>query len=73
MMGEQADLKRLAGLTLDQIQNNILAAISGNWKNLYPDKHGTGKKTGFADKRQQQTDSLIEGFAKRALDGDDGR
>lgn len=44
MMGEQADLKRLEGMSFSQIQETILAAISGKWKNLYPDKNRSNGK-----------------------------
>ena len=59
MMSEQADLKRLEGMNFNQIQETILAAISGEWKNLYPDKRN-GKTNGSAstNKKQQQMDDI---------------
>lgn len=38
MYGEQSDLDRLQGLSPPEIEQTILAAISNNWKNLYPEK-----------------------------------
>jgi hypothetical protein len=52
MMGEQADLQRLQGMTYTDIEKAILEAIAKNWKHLYPD-HGKGnskngtRKTGI--------------------------
>lgn len=45
MMGEQAALQMLQGMTYQEIEKTILEAISRNWKNLYPEK-GNGKSTG---------------------------
>lgn len=59
MMGEQADLKRLEGMNFNQIQETILAAMGGGWKNLYPEKqNGTSKKS-------DAVNGLKEAFAKR--------
>jgi len=45
MMGEQAELKNLVGLTFQETEKTILKAISSKWKTLYPEK-GNGKSTG---------------------------
>lgn len=58
MMGEQADLKRLARMEYKQIEATILTAIANNWKNLYPEKNGTGKNG--KPTKQQQTDATSE-------------
>lgn len=42
MMGEQAALKMLQGMTYQQVEKTILEAISRNWKNLYPEHGNTG-------------------------------
>lgn len=64
MNGEQADLKRLQGMTFEQIEAVILAATSGGWKNLYPEKHKqpNGKGT---NKREQESISRKSDFAAR--------
>lgn len=62
MMAEQAELKRLEGMDFNQINETILAAIAGEWKNLYP-----GKKNGTS-KTAQRTDSVNarrEAFARK--------
>ena len=66
MMAEQAALKRLQGMNYQQIESTILAAISGGWANLYPEKqNGTnGKKNGLS-KSEQHAASLVKGFAER--------
>lgn len=38
MMGEQADLKRLTGLSPPDVERTILTAMANKWKNLYPEK-----------------------------------
>jgi hypothetical protein len=53
MMGEQADLKRLEGMTYPQIQETILQAIGSGWKNLYPEKNN-GKSNGTGTNKKQQ-------------------
>lgn len=61
MMGEQADLKRLEGMTFTQIQSTILAAISNGWKNLYPEQNrnqGNG-----INKKQQHMDAVRQSVA----------
>jgi uncharacterized protein YdaU (DUF1376 family) len=59
MYGEQADLKRLEGKQFTQIQETILAAISNNWKNLYPDSNGKSKQNnGLTKVQQQQANNL---------------
>ena len=69
MMGEQADLKRLEGLNFNQIQETILAAISGQWKNLYPEKSQNGKSNGTGtNKKQQQMDSIKQSVASHYAD-----
>ena len=57
MMGEQADLKRLERMTFEQLQSTILSAISNKWKNLYPEKNGTGKRTN-GTKQEQLTGTV---------------
>jgi len=55
-----------------QYRKNPLTYLnSQSWENeiIIPNNNGTK----LTDKRQQQTGSLIEGFAKRHFDGDDGR
>ncbi|HNP08159.1 MAG TPA: hypothetical protein PKN99_11070 [Cyclobacteriaceae bacterium] len=63
MMGEQAALKRLQGMTYQQIESTILAAISGGWANLYPEKNN-GTKTGTTKSKQHAHD-LITAHAER--------
>jgi hypothetical protein len=53
MMGEQADLKRLEGMSFSQIKQTILAAIAGNWKNLYPENVNANGKPKTTTKEQQ--------------------
>lgn len=60
IMGEQADLKRLQGMNFSQIEETLLAAISGKWKNLYPDKNGFSKTT-----RKESDYGRRKGFAER--------
>lgn len=65
MMGEQADLKRLEGMNFNQIQETILQAISGQWKNLYPDRGQNGKANGTGiNKKQQHTATIFQGIAE---------
>lgn len=45
MMGEQADLKRLANMTYAQMEGTILTAMANKWKNLYPENKRNGKST----------------------------
>jgi len=49
IMGEQAAIKQIEGMTEEQILNTIFKAIESNWLNLYPDRNGNtnGKKRGF--------------------------
>jgi uncharacterized protein YdaU (DUF1376 family) len=64
MMGEQAALKQLAGLSESEIIETILRAIAGKWKNLYPEKsksYGNSK----TDQRSNAVNSRRESFAKR--------
>jgi uncharacterized protein YdaU (DUF1376 family) len=61
IMGEQADLKRLHGMNFQQIEQTILAAISGKWKNLYPEKNGGSKTT----KRTDEVNARREAFARK--------
>jgi Zn/Cd-binding protein ZinT len=56
MMGEQADLRRLQGMTFQQIEKTILSAIANNWKNLYPEKEQKRHDTGITNKKQQQSE-----------------
>lgn len=62
IMGEQADLRRLQGMSFNQIEQTIQQAISGNWKNLYPEKNG---KPTYKTRQQKNTDDLVAGFAAR--------
>lgn len=61
MMGEQADLKRLEGMTYPQIQETILQAIGSGWKNLYPER--SNGKSNSTNKKQQQMDSIKQTVA----------
>jgi hypothetical protein len=54
--GEQADLKRMEGMSFHQIQETIQKALAGPWKNLYPD-HGKTGSTKTNSKQQQVSDS----------------
>lgn len=58
--GEQADLRRLQGMTFQQVEQAIQQAIAANWKNLYPEKNGTGKQT-----RKETTSDLAIALAER--------
>lgn len=58
MMGEQSDLARLEGKPFDRIKETILQAMAGGWKNLYPEKNETSKKS-------EAVNSLTTAFAKR--------
>lgn len=62
IMGEQADLRRLQGMSFNQIEQTIQQAIGGNWKNLYPEKNG---KPTYKTRQQKNTDDLVAGFAAR--------
>lgn len=64
MMGEQADLKRL-GMCEDEIQETILAAISNNWKNLYPDKTQKSKSKSNGHSNEHPAEAAARAFAKR--------
>jgi hypothetical protein len=64
MMGEQSDLKRLEKMDYAQMEETILTAIAGNWKNLYPDKIKPNGNGNFKDKRQTNIDTLATNFAK---------
>lgn len=70
MHGEQADLKRFNGMTFQQIEATILAAIAGKWKNLYPEKNGNGitKKPG-----KETSEDLAKAFAERRVRDANGR
>lgn len=57
MMGEQADLKRLEGLTEGQIEETILTAIANNWKNLYPQRNGKSATTPSVSRKQAEADA----------------
>lgn len=64
MFGEQSALKRFAGMDYPRIEETILTAMAGKWKNLYPEK-SNGKTNGnYQDKRQANIDSLVTSFAK---------
>lgn len=65
MMGEQADLKRLTGLSPPDVERTILTAMANKWKNLYPDYNRNGASKNTKSKHQQQIDSLVAGFAAR--------
>lgn len=71
MMGEQADLQRLQGMTYEQISETITAAIAANWRNLYPDRtngkfiNNNQPKT----KQQRNVSDLAKGFAARHGNG----
>jgi uncharacterized protein YdaU (DUF1376 family) len=56
IMGEQADLKRLQGMPFQRIEETILAAIGGTWKNLYPERNGKTTHNS-TNKKQQQSDA----------------
>lgn len=62
MYGEQADLKRLEKMNYAQMEDTVLTAIAGKWKNLYPEK-SNGKAT-YTDKRQANLNDLATSFAK---------
>lgn len=65
MMAEQADLKRLEGLTFSRIQETIQAGIGGSWKNLYPENtHNNGKSKSIS-KKQEHLVSLVRSYAER--------
>lgn len=67
MMGEQADLKRLDRMDFQQIEKTILTAIAGNWKNLYPEKDGTGKRNNGKQEQSAATaDYLKEYYSNKA-------
>lgn len=66
--GEQADLKRMQGMTFHQIQETIQQAIAGKWKNLYP-SHGKNGIIRATTKQQQTTDTaeyLKQHYSERA-------
>lgn len=65
MMGEQAALKRLQGMNYQQIESTILAAISGGWSNLYPDKTGNNGKQNGAFKNEHPAQAAARAFAER--------
>jgi len=68
MMGEQADLKRLEGMSFSQIKQTILAAIAGNWKNLYPENVNANGKPKTTTKQQQSaatTDYLRKHYSEK--------
>lgn len=67
MMGEQADLKRLEGLSPPDIERTILTAMANKWKNLHPEynRNGHASTSTAKSKHQQHVDSLIAGFAAR--------
>lgn len=69
MHGEQADLRRLQGMTYPQIESTIQQAIAGNWKNLYPEKNGTGQGN---SKRDSERNARREDFARRHGTGASG-
>lgn len=56
--GEQADLRRLQGMTFQQVESVIQQAIAANWKNLYPEKNGT--KPNHTNRKRQQSDATAE-------------
>lgn len=64
MMGEQADLQRLQGMTYQQIEKAVLEAIAKNWKHLYPE-HGKQNNGFNAKPRKESTADLAAAFAKR--------
>lgn len=59
MYGEQSALKRLERMTFAQMEETILTAIAGKWKNLYPEKQN-GKQITNTNKKQQQSDNTKE-------------
>lgn len=63
MMGEQAALKRLQGMTYQQIESTILAAISGGWVNLYPEKNG--QQNGSSKNGEHPAQAAARAFAER--------
>ena len=63
MMGEQAALKRLQGMTFQQIESTILAAISGGWANLYPENNNGKNRTSKTNEHPAQ--AAARAFAER--------
>jgi hypothetical protein len=62
--GEQADLRRMEGMTFHQIQETIQQAIAGPWKNLYPDhgKQQPRKNNGKQDKVRSAADFVANHY-----------
>lgn len=66
MMGEQADLQRLQGMTYPEIEKAILEAIAKNWKHIYPEHGKQQTISGFSGKpRKESSDDLKRAFAER--------
>lgn len=61
MMAEQAALKRMQGMTFQQIESTILAAISGGWANLYPEKTNGQHKTS----KEHPAEAAARAFSER--------
>lgn len=68
MNGEQADLRRMQSMTFQQVEETIQQAMAAGWKNLYPEKNGTGKQT--SKKRKESTEDLVAAFAERVRQRD---
>lgn len=65
MMGEQADLQRLQGMTYPEIEKAILEAIAKNWKHIYPE-HGKQQGNGFGAKpRKESSEDIKRAFSER--------
>lgn len=66
MMGEQADLQRLNGMTYPEIEKAILEAIAKNWKHLYPEHGKQQNNNGFNGKpRKESPSDVAADFARR--------
>lgn len=68
MDGEQADLRRMQGMTFKQVEETIQQAVAAGWKNLYPEKNGTPT----SKKRKESTEDLIASFAERVRKRNEG-
>lgn len=60
MHGEQADLRRMRGMTFQQIEYTIQQAIAAGWKNLYPEKNGTTKQRGSDKNSARGADAILK-------------
>lgn len=60
MMGEQADLKRFNQKTYLQMEQSILAAIAGGWKNLYPESNKGNNNGTRANGKAEQSAATAE-------------